>query len=102
MGTHQRPARHANYYVLALGDSKDYGYALIGEPWRRYLWILSRNKTMDEVTYHKLADIARHHGYFLRLNPLIRVSQQNCPDVVNHQDNLDSKKKKTSQKIVPI
>jgi len=77
----KRPPGYGNYYVLALGNDKDYGYALIGEPWRRYLWVLSRNRTMSEETFGKLKHIARHHGYMLKLNPLIRVSQENCPSV---------------------
>ena len=52
---------------------------MVGEPWRRYLWILSRDRNMDDETYRKLENIARHHGYMLRLNPLIRTRQEGCP-----------------------
>jgi len=30
---------------------KDYRYVLVGDPSLKYLWILSREKKMDETTY---------------------------------------------------
>jgi apolipoprotein D and lipocalin family protein len=36
---------YGDYWVLALGD--DYGWALVGEPSRKYLWLLSRSRQMD-------------------------------------------------------
>lgn len=36
----------APYWVIQLAD--DYRYAVVSEPTRRYLWILSRTPTMDE------------------------------------------------------
>jgi hypothetical protein len=63
---------------------------MIGEPWRRYLWIFSRHRELDNETYYKLEDIARHHGYMLKLNPLIRTKQQGCPFYsTNNSENLD-------------
>jgi apolipoprotein D and lipocalin family protein len=53
-----------DYWVLAL-DEKDYRYALIGGPDRRYLWILSRTRTMDQTTLTKLTSIAQAQGYDL-------------------------------------
>jgi len=53
-----------DYWVLAL-DEKDYRYALVGGPDRKYLWILSRILMLDEVTYGKLCDLARAQGYDL-------------------------------------
>jgi apolipoprotein D and lipocalin family protein len=46
-----------NYWILDLGQ--DYEYALIGDPTREYLWILSRTKTMDEELYQELLVKAR-------------------------------------------
>ena len=53
-----------DYWVLAL-DEKDYRYALIGGPDRKYLWILSRTPTMEPATYEKLTAIAKAQGYDL-------------------------------------
>ncbi len=38
-----------NYWILELG--KDYEYSVVGDPSRKYLWILSRTPQMDETTY---------------------------------------------------
>lgn len=60
-----------DYWIMDL--DKDYRYVLIGEPSRRYLWILSRVKTMDEETYDKLLQKAVESGY--DVDPIIRVEQ---------------------------
>ncbi|HNO78311.1 MAG TPA: lipocalin family protein [Phycisphaerae bacterium] len=36
----------SDYWILELGD--DYEYAVVGEPSRTFLWILSRESTLDE------------------------------------------------------
>ncbi len=41
-----------DYWIIDLGEN--YEYAMIGEPSRKYLWILSRDPYMDEETYSKL------------------------------------------------
>ena len=38
-----------DYWIIDLDP--DYEWAVVGEPSRRYLWILSRTPTMDEDTY---------------------------------------------------
>lgn len=40
------------YWILMLDE--DYQYAVVGEPARAYLWILSRTPTMDEATYESI------------------------------------------------
>ncbi|KAL9242483.1 hypothetical protein vseg_016476 [Gypsophila vaccaria] len=50
-----------DYWILAL--DADYQYALIGEPRRRYLWLLCRQPHMDEDTYQQLLLTATHQGY---------------------------------------
>ncbi|XP_040997786.1 temperature-induced lipocalin-1-like [Juglans microcarpa x Juglans regia] len=50
-----------DYWVLYLDD--DYGYALIGQPSRKYLWILCRQTHMDEEIYNQLVQRARDEGY---------------------------------------
>ena len=41
-----------NYWIIELGEN--YEYAVIGEPSRKYLWILSRSKTLPESTYTEI------------------------------------------------
>ena len=38
-----------NYWIIDLNP--DYQWAVLGEPSRKYLWILSRTPTMDEAVY---------------------------------------------------
>jgi apolipoprotein D and lipocalin family protein len=38
--------------VIALDP--DYKYAVVGEPDRKYLWILSRTPALDDNTYRKI------------------------------------------------
>jgi apolipoprotein D and lipocalin family protein len=45
-----------NYWIIDL--DKDYQYAMIGDPSRKYLWILSRSKTLPDETYQKLLEKA--------------------------------------------
>ena len=50
-----------NYWIVSLGD--DYEYAVIGEPDRKYLWILSRTPQMDEQKYQRILQQVRDLGY---------------------------------------
>jgi apolipoprotein D and lipocalin family protein len=40
------------YWIIDLAD--DYSYTVVGNPNRKYLWILSRTPAMDETTYQKI------------------------------------------------
>lgn len=60
-----------NYWIMEL--DKDYKYVLIGEPSFKYLWILAREKTMDEQTYQMLLKKATDNGYDVKT--IIRVEQ---------------------------
>lgn len=51
------PLFAGNYWILDLGD--DYEYALIGDPSRKYLWILNREEKMDDDTYIYLVQKAK-------------------------------------------
>lgn len=51
------PFLAGDYWVLEL--DKDYQYALVGDPTREYLWILSRTKNMDRYTYEDLVEKAK-------------------------------------------
>ena len=61
-----------NYWVLDLDP--DYRWALIGEPRRKYLWVLSRSPRMEEPLLERLLDTARRQGY--NLASLERTRQQ--------------------------
>lgn len=60
-----------NYWILLL--DKDYKYVLVGDPSYKYLWILCREKKMDELTYNMLMNKATENGFDIK--PIIRVDQ---------------------------
>ena len=63
---------YGGYHVIAL-DEENYQYAMIAGPSRKYLWILSRDKTLDEKILSTLVTKARNWGF--DTDDLIRVSQ---------------------------
>ncbi|KAF7806505.1 temperature-induced lipocalin-1 [Senna tora] len=50
-----------DYWVLFIDE--DYQYALIGQPSRKYLWILCRSTHLDEEIYNQLVERAKKEGY---------------------------------------
>lgn len=62
-----------NYWILELDD--DYQYALIGEPSRKFLWILAREKTLDDNTIDKLLQRAKELNF--GIDEIIMVNQNN-------------------------
>ena len=52
---------YGDYWIIGL--SSDYRYAIVGEPKRKYLWILSRTPEMDETTYQEIVKQIRAAGY---------------------------------------
>lgn len=50
-----------DYWVLGLGP--EYDWALVGDPDRRYLWILSRTPRLPPATYEAILQLARDRGY---------------------------------------
>jgi apolipoprotein D and lipocalin family protein len=52
---------YGDYWVIAL-DS-DYRYAVVGEPGRKYLWILSRTAELDDATYREILNQIAATGY---------------------------------------
>jgi len=62
-----------NYYIISL--DQDYAYALVGDPSRKYLWVLSRSKELDNTIYTKLLDIANVNGF--DIGNVLKVNQ-NC------------------------
>lgn len=51
----------ANYWVIALDP--DYRWAVVGEPERKYLWILSRTPRIDDREYAKIVSLIEKQGY---------------------------------------
>jgi len=60
-----------NYWIMYL--DKEYQYVLVGDPSFKYLWILAREKKMDEQTYNILLSKAVENGYDVK--SIIRVEQ---------------------------
>jgi apolipoprotein D and lipocalin family protein len=52
----------ADYWIIDL-DTKDYKYAVVGHPNRKYLWILARDFEMDKDLYAKLVNGAKEKGF---------------------------------------
>lgn len=50
-----------DYWILEL--DRGYRHALVGDPARKYLWILGRDPAMDAETYQGLAAAAARLGY---------------------------------------
>jgi apolipoprotein D and lipocalin family protein len=59
-----------DYQIIELAP--DYSHALVGEPGRKYLWILSRTPRMDEAAYRRLSERAASEGF--DVTKLVRVS----------------------------
>ena len=52
---------YGDYYIMELGEN--YEYALVGDPSRKYLWILCREPKLDADIKAKLIEIARAEGF---------------------------------------
>jgi apolipoprotein D and lipocalin family protein len=60
-----------DYYIIALDEN--YTYALVGDPSRKFLWVLSKNKSLDIEIYDKLINIAANFGF--ATESIIKVNQ---------------------------
>jgi apolipoprotein D and lipocalin family protein len=61
---------YGDYWIIDLG--KDYDYAVVGTPNRKYLWILSRTPQMDGKLFSQLVESAKSKGF--DMNNLIKTS----------------------------
>ena len=52
---------YGNYWIIDLGEK--YEYAVVGEPSRQYLWILSRTPMMQDTLYEKILRQIAANGY---------------------------------------
>jgi apolipoprotein D and lipocalin family protein len=50
-----------DYYIFHL--DKDYRYALVGSPDRKYFWLLSRNLVIEDSLYNELIEIAAKNDF---------------------------------------
>ena len=65
-----------NYWVIDLG--KDYEYAVVSEPNREYLWVLSRTVDLSKTTWDKIIANLRGQG-FSDLTKLIVAESPTAP-----------------------
>jgi lipocalin len=63
---------YGDYYIFHL-DTKNYQYALVGDPSRKYMWVLARSAAIDDKLYMELLDIASEKEF--AVNELIKVRQ---------------------------
>lgn len=64
-----------DYWIIGL-DEKNYSWALVGHPWRQFLWILAREPRMDEATYEGIVSLAESQGYSrTRIERTLQTSQ---------------------------
>ncbi len=65
-----------NYWILILAP--DYSYAVVGDPARKYLWILAREPKLDPALYTKLLEQIKEKGY----DPSgLQRTVQECPQI---------------------
>lgn len=53
----------SDYWIIGLDD--EYRWALVGNPNRKYLWLLSRTPQLDAASIEKARDIAARQGFDL-------------------------------------
>jgi apolipoprotein D and lipocalin family protein len=58
-----------DYWIIDLG--KDYEYAVVGHPERKYLWVLSRTQVMDGAVYEGILSRLKEQHY--DISKLIRA-----------------------------
>jgi len=66
------PAVWGDYWIIGLAP--DYSYAVVGDPSRKYLWILSRTPRLEGPSYDKALEIVKTNGF--DPNRLERTKQQ--------------------------
>lgn len=65
------PVGRGDYWILKLDEN--YQTVLVGEPKRKYLWVLSREQKLDETKLSQYLDYAKSVGY--NLDDLIYTKQ---------------------------
>jgi apolipoprotein D and lipocalin family protein len=62
-----------NYWIIDLAD--DYTYAVVGDPSRKYLWILSRTPQMEPGLYREIVGRAANKGFDVSK---LQMTDQTC------------------------
>ncbi len=62
-----------NYWIIDLAE--DYTYAVVGDPSRKYLWILSRAPQMEPGLYQEIVDRAAKKGFDISK---LQMADQSC------------------------
>ncbi len=66
------PAVWGDYWIIGLAP--DYSYAVVGDPARKYLWILSRTLRLDSSAYDQALETVKANGF--DPNRLVPTKQQ--------------------------
>ncbi len=63
------------YWVIALDTA--YRYALVGDPSRKYLWVLSKDKQLPDSIFKQLVETAGKNGFN---TDMLMIVKQDCND----------------------
>jgi apolipoprotein D and lipocalin family protein len=63
---------YGDYWIIKLDD--DYSYSVVGTPSRKFLWILSRTKQIDNEIYLQLTEFAESKGF--NVDNLVKTSHK--------------------------
>ncbi|MBS1170219.1 MAG: blc [Burkholderiaceae bacterium] len=66
------PGVWGKYWIIALAP--DYSYAVVGEPSREFLWVLSRTPTLPEAVYQQAVRQAAAQGF--DVSRLVKTRQE--------------------------
>lgn len=69
------PLGRGDYWVVMLDP--DYRYAVLSEPSKKHIWILSRTQTLDPAIYKSIIDSLRATGY--PVERLVKTPHQPAP-----------------------
>mmetsp|Transcript_23382 Transcript_23382/g.28823 ORF Transcript_23382/g.28823 Transcript_23382/m.28823 type:complete len:88 (-) Transcript_23382:327-590(-) len=50
-----------DYIIMDLAE--DYSWTVVGHPSRKWLWIMSRETTMNEAVYGKAVEFSKENGF---------------------------------------
>jgi apolipoprotein D and lipocalin family protein len=64
-----------DYWVIGL--DADYGWVVVGDPGREYLWVLARTPRLDESVYQRAVTIAKDKGF--DVSRLVKTRQEQRP-----------------------
>ncbi len=71
------PMVWGKYWVLDL--TEDYSAALVGDPGRKYLWVLSRTPVMTDSIYRRMVATAERQGFDVRRLQLSPAAPDSTP-----------------------